>query len=216
MKRGNLAAPVIGVARSKLDLKRFQVRVRDSIAQDGGGIEDEQAPGRLISLLGYVSIDYSDPATLAMLRRAVGDATRQAYYLAILPSVFETVIAGLGGAGLADGARVIVEKPFGRDLASAKELNRFARSVFPEDSILRIDRYLAKEENMNLLYFGFANSFGADLEPQLRGQLPNHTARGLRRRGPRRVLRDRWLPARRDREPPFPGGCIARHGAADL
>ena len=207
---------MIGVARSKLDLKRFQVRVRDSIAQDGGGIEDEQAPGRLISLLGYVSIDYSDPATLAMLRRALGDATRPAYYLAILPSVFETVIAGLGGAGLADGARVIVEKPFGRDLASAKELNRFARSVFPEDSILRIDRYLAKEENMNLLYFRFANSFWSRLEPQLRGQLPNHTARGLRRRGPRRVLRDRRLPARRDREPPLPGGRTARHGAAGL
>ncbi len=97
-----------------------------------------------------------------MLRRALGDATRPSYYLAIPPSVFETVIAGLSGAGLADGARVIVEKPFGRDLASAKELNGFARSMFPEDSIFRIDHYLAKEEIMNLLYFRFANSF---LEP---------------------------------------------------
>ncbi len=161
-KRRDLAVPVIGVARSKWDLERFQARVRDSIAQDVGGIDDEQALGRLISLLGYVSIDYSDPAALTMLRGALGDAARPAYYLAIPPSVFETVIAGLGAAGLAGGARLIVEKPFGRDLTSAKELNRFARSVFSEDSIFRIDHYLAKEEIMNLLYFRFANSF---LEP---------------------------------------------------
>ena len=162
VKRGNLAVPVIGVAHSEWDLERFQARVRDSIAQDVGGIDDEQALGRLISLLGYVSIDYNDPATLTALKGALGDATRPAYYLAIPPSLFETVIAGLGGAGLAGGARVIVEKPFGRDLASAKELNRVARSVFPEDSIFRIDHYLGKEEIMNLLYFRFANSF---LEP---------------------------------------------------
>ena len=127
-----------------------------------GGIDDEQALGRLISLLGYVEVDYSDPATLTVLRGALGDAARPAYYLAIPPSVFETVIEGLGAAGLAGGARVIVEKPFGRDLTSAKELNRVARSVFPEDSIFRIDHFLAKEEIMNLLYFRFANSF---LEP---------------------------------------------------
>jgi glucose-6-phosphate 1-dehydrogenase len=161
-KRGDLAVPVIGVARSKWELQRFQARVRDSIAQDAGGIDDERALGRLISLLRYVSIDYNDPATLTALRRALGDATRPAYYLAIPPSLFETVIAGLGGADLARGARVIVEKPFGRDLASARELNRCALSVFPEDSIFRIDHYLAKEEIMNLLYFRFANSF---LEP---------------------------------------------------
>jgi glucose-6-phosphate 1-dehydrogenase len=161
-KRRDLTVPVIGVARSKWDLERFQARVRDSIAQDAGGIDDEQALGRLISLLGYVSIDYSDSAALTRLRGALGDATRPVYYLAIPPSVFEIVIAGLGAAGLADGSRLIVEKPFGRDLASAKELNRFARSVFSEDSIFRIDHYLAKEEIMNLLYFRFANSF---LEP---------------------------------------------------
>ncbi|MGP0049823.1 MAG: glucose-6-phosphate dehydrogenase [Solirubrobacteraceae bacterium] len=162
VKRGDLAVPVIGGARSRWTLERFQARVRDSIAHDVGGIDDEQALGRLISLLGYVSIDYNDPATLTALRGALGDAKRPAYYLAIPPSLFETLIAGLGGAGLAGGARVIVEKPFGRDLASAKELNRCARSVFPEDSIFRIDHYLGKEEIMNLLYFRFANSF---LEP---------------------------------------------------
>jgi glucose-6-phosphate 1-dehydrogenase len=161
-KRGHLEVPVIGVARSEWDLERFQARVRDSVAQDVGGIDDEPALRRLISLLRYISIDYNDPATLSALKKALGDATRPAHYLAIPPSIFETVIDGLGGAGLASGARVIVEKPFGRDLASARELNRCARSVFPEDSIFRIDHYLAKEEIMNLLYFRFANSF---LEP---------------------------------------------------
>jgi glucose-6-phosphate 1-dehydrogenase len=161
-KRGSLAVPVIGVARSKWDLQRFRARVRDSIAQDVGGIDDEQALGRLIALLGYVDVDYSDPATFTALKAALGHVARPAYYLAIPPSLFETVIGGLGGAGLAAGARVIVEKPFGRDLASARELNRVARSVFPEDAIFRIDHFLGKEEIMNLLYFRFANSF---LEP---------------------------------------------------
>jgi glucose-6-phosphate 1-dehydrogenase len=161
-KRGTLEVPVIGVARSEWDLERFQARVHESIALEVGGPDDEPALGRLISLLRYVSIDYSDPATLSALKGALGDASRPAYYLAIPPSIFETVIAGLGVAGLAGGARVIVEKPFGRDLASARELDRCARSVFPEDSIFRIDHYLGKEEIMNLLYFRFANSF---LEP---------------------------------------------------
>jgi glucose-6-phosphate 1-dehydrogenase len=161
-KRGALTVPVIGVARSKLGLARFQARVRDSIAQDVGGIDDERALGRLMALLGYVDGDYGAPSTFTALRGALGDAARPAFYLAIPPSLFETVIAGLGHTGLADGARVIVEKPFGRDLASANELNRCARSVFPEDSIFRIDHYLGKEEIMNLLYFRFANSF---LEP---------------------------------------------------
>ena len=161
-KRGSLAVPVIGVARSRWDLERFRARVRDSIAQDVGGIDDEQALGRLIALLGYVDVDYSDPATFTALKAALGNATRPAYYLAIPPSLFETVIEGLGGTGLAAGARVVVEKPFGRDLASARELNRVARSVFPEDAIFRIDHFLGKEEIMNLLYFRFANSF---LEP---------------------------------------------------
>ena len=117
---------------------------------------------RLLSLLRYVDGDYNDPGTFKALKQALGNARRPAHYLAIPPALFATVIKGLGAAGLAEQARVIVEKPFGRDLASARELNRVARSVFPEDSIFRIDHFLAKEAIMNILYFRFANSF---LEP---------------------------------------------------
>jgi glucose-6-phosphate 1-dehydrogenase len=116
----------------------------------------------MLSLLRYVDGDYNRPETFAALKGALGRARRPAHYLAIPPSLFATVIAGLGAAGLAEHARVIVEKPFGRDLASARKLNRVARSVFPEDSIFRIDHFLGKEAIMNILYFRFANSF---LEP---------------------------------------------------
>ena len=109
-----------------------------------------------------MSGDYKDPATFAAIRQALNGARRPAYYLAIPPSLFETVIRGLGAAGLARDARVIVEKPFGRDLASARELNRVAHAVFAEDSIFRIDHFLGKEAIMNILYYRFANSF---LEP---------------------------------------------------
>jgi glucose-6-phosphate 1-dehydrogenase len=145
VKRGVLNVPVVGVAYSKWDLPQLRERVRDSIAQDAGGIVDERALDRLLSLLGYVDGDYNDPGTFEALKGALGDAWRPAFYLAIPPALFETVIEGLGAAGLARGARVIIEKPFGRDLASARELNRVARSVFPEDSIFRIDHFLGKE-----------------------------------------------------------------------
>src|SRR5271163_823224 len=162
VKRGILAVPVIGVARSGWDLHQLQARARDSVAQAAGGIDDEAVLDRLNALLRYVDGDYDDPRTFAALKRALGDAVRPAHYLAIPPELFETVIERLGSAGLAEGARVIVEKPFGRDLASARDLNRVARSVFPEDSIFRIDHFLGKEAIMNILYFRFANTF---LEP---------------------------------------------------
>ena len=110
----------------------------------------------------YVSGDYKDPDTFAALKKELGSARHPAHYLAIPPSLFETVIKGLGNASLAEDARVIVEKPFGRDLSSARRLNRAAHAVFPEDSIFRIDHFLGKEAIMNILYFRFANSF---LEP---------------------------------------------------
>jgi len=116
----------------------------------------------LLLLLKYVSGDYRDSITFTAIKDAMGKARRPAHYLAIPPSLFETVISGLGEAKLAEDARVIVEKPFGRDLASARELNEVAHSVFPEDSIFRIDHFLGKEAIMNILYFRFANSF---LEP---------------------------------------------------
>jgi glucose-6-phosphate 1-dehydrogenase len=160
-KHGTLKVPVIGVAFPKWSLDRLRNRVTDSIKRSGG-IDDKRAFRQLLSQFSYVNGDYKDPATFAALRKALGKARRPAHYLAIPPSLFDTVIKGLGAAKLAEHARVIVEKPFGRDLASARELNRVALSVFPEDSIFRIDHFLGKEAIMNILYFRFANSF---LEP---------------------------------------------------
>ncbi|MGA9797770.1 MAG: glucose-6-phosphate dehydrogenase, partial [Terriglobales bacterium] len=160
-KRGNLKVPVIGVAFPQWSLARLHKRVTDSI-EHSGGIDNKRAFHHLLSLLKYVSGDYKDPGTFAALKKELGSARRPAHYLAIPPSLFETVIKELGAAKLAEHARVIVEKPFGHDLASARELNRVAHSVFPEDSIFRIDHFLGKEAIMNILYFRFANSF---LEP---------------------------------------------------
>src|ERR1019366_5458427 len=160
-KRGVLNVPVVGVAASKWSLAQLRKRATDSIKQTGK-IDDRDALDHLLSLLRYVDGDYNDLGTFKALKQALGDARHPTHYLAVPPALFATVIKGLGAAGLADQARVIVEKPFGRDLASARELNRIALSVFPEDSIFRIDHYLGKEAIMNILYFRFANSF---LEP---------------------------------------------------
>jgi glucose-6-phosphate 1-dehydrogenase len=161
VKRGTLKAPVIGVAFPKWSLERLHRRASDSVKR-AGGIDDKRALQQLLSLLKYVSGDYNDSKTYSAIKSALGKARRPAHYLAIPPSLFETVIKGLGAAKLSENARVIVEKPFGRDLASAVALNRAARAVFPEDSIFRIDHFLGKEAIMNILYFRFANSF---LEP---------------------------------------------------
>ncbi|MCC7119906.1 MAG: glucose-6-phosphate dehydrogenase [Anaerolineales bacterium] len=161
VKRGALTIPIVGVALEKWDRKQLQARIKDSLQQNGG-IDDKKAFNKLLALLHYVSGDYTHPETYAAIKTALGKAKRPTHYLAIPPFLFENVIQGLGAAGLAQGARVIVEKPFGRDLASARELNRVAHAVFPEDAIFRIDHYLGKEAIMNILYFRFANSF---LEP---------------------------------------------------
>jgi glucose-6-phosphate 1-dehydrogenase len=161
VKRGVLDVPVIGVATSKWSPAQLRQRATDAI-QESGGIDDQAALDRLLSLLSYVSGDYNDADTFTAIKKALGEARRPAHYLAIPPALFEPVINGLGAAGLADQARVIVEKPFGRDLASARELNRVLRSTFPDEAIFRIDHFLGKEAIMNILYFRFANSF---LEP---------------------------------------------------
>jgi len=160
-KRGVLTVPVVGVAAPKWNLAQLRKSVQDSIERLGG-IDNRRAFNHLLSLLRYVNGDYKALGTFKALKKALKDAQRPAYYLAIPPALFATVIKGLGSTGLADDARVIVEKPFGRDLASARELNGITKSVFPEDSIFRIDHFLGKEAIMNILYFRFANSF---LEP---------------------------------------------------
>ena len=160
-KHGHLAVPVIGVAYSQWDLARFRARARESV-EAHGGIDDQAAFDRLIGALRYIDGRYEDGATFDALRQALDGAQRPAHYLAIPPSLFPVVVEGLGKADCAKDARVIVEKPFGRDLASARALNEVLGSVFPESSIFRIDHFLGKEEVQNILYFRFANSF---LEP---------------------------------------------------
>lgn len=161
VKRGVLTVPVLGVASSAWSLEQLHQHVRESLQKEGG-IDDKAACDRLLALLRYVSGDYTDPATFDAIKTALAGAQHPAHYLAIPPSLFATVVKGIGAVGLAQGARVIVEKPFGRDLASACQLGQIAQSVFPETSIFRIDHYLGKEAIMNILYFRFANSF---LEP---------------------------------------------------
>ena len=160
-KRGALTVPVIGVASSDWNAETLRARAKDGI-EKSGGVDDPKALERLLSQLRYVKGEYEAPGTYKALKKALGGARHPVFYLAIPPFLFETVIKGLGAAGLAEGARVIVEKPFGRDLASARELNAAARSTFPESAIFRIDHYLGKEAIENILYFRFANSF---LEP---------------------------------------------------
>ena len=162
--RGTLKVPVIGVASSIIDIEELRRRATESIREysGSGGIANPSALAEMLARLSYVSGNYHEASTFNALKQALGNARRPAHYLAIPPALFETMIKGLGAAGLADGARLIVEKPFGRDLASSRELNRIARSVFPEEAIFRIDHFLGKEAIMNILYFRFANSF---LEP---------------------------------------------------
>src|ERR1700719_5293989 len=159
-RRGQLNVPVIGVAKAGWTLDQFKARARDSVEKHGG--LDAAAFAKLSSLLHYVDGDYKDPATFAALRKELGSAKHPAHYLAIPPALFGVVVEQLGKSGCARGARVIVEKPFGRDLESAQALNRILLSNFDESAIFRIDHYLGKNPVQNLLYFRFANSF---LEP---------------------------------------------------
>ncbi len=155
-KRGKLDFPVIGVAKSGWNRDKLVERARQSVTQYGG--LDEQAFATLEKRLGYVDGDYADPETFLKLKTALGDAKRPAHYLAIPPSMFPTVTERLEEAGSNVNARIIVEKPFGRDLASAKALNETLHKVFDESSIFRIDHYLGKEPVQNILYFRFANA----------------------------------------------------------
>ena len=158
--RDKLDVPIIGVAKSNWGLDDFKSHVSDTIKKIEGF--DGLVSSRLLSLLRYVDGDYYDIETFKQLRAELDGTERPLHYLAIPPSMFPTVIKSLGTSGCANGARVVVEKPFGRDLKSAQALNRTLHKVFQEDAIFRIDHYLGKEPVQNLLYFRFANSF---LEP---------------------------------------------------
>jgi glucose-6-phosphate 1-dehydrogenase len=160
IRRGQLTVPILGVARAGSSLEALRARARESI--EARGRLDPAAFATLSRLLQYVGGNYEDPATYEALRTGLAGASRPACYLAIPPSLFATVASGLAAAGIAPSARVIVEKPFGRDLTSAETLNATLHQHFAEPSIFRIDHYLGKEPVQNLLYYRFANSF---LEP---------------------------------------------------
>ena len=160
IKRGSLNVPVIGVAKAGWNLDQLKARAKDSLEKHGG--LDPAAWQKLEGLLRYVDGDYADAATFAQVKQQLGGAQRPAHYLAIPPSLFEKVVEQLTQSGCAQNARMIVEKPFGHDLASAKELDRILLSAFAESSIFRIDHYLAKAPVSNMVSFRFSNSF---LEP---------------------------------------------------
>ena len=160
-RRGHLTVPIVGVARSGWTLDQLRARAHDSIEEHGSGSEPE-AFAALSRQLGYIDGDYGDASTYGRLSGALAGCTRPAHYLAIPPSLFQTVVRGLAASGCARGARLIVEKPFGRSLASARELNATIHTVFDEARVFRIDHYLGKEPVQNLLLFRFANTF---LEP---------------------------------------------------
>jgi glucose-6-phosphate 1-dehydrogenase len=159
-KRGHLNVPVIGVAKSGWSVDQLLDRARDSIEKHGG--IDRPAFDKLSGLLRYVDGDYEDPATFQAIRKQLGSAERPAHYLAIPPTLFGLVVEQLAKADCTNGGRVIIEKPFGRDLSSAQNLNRILLGTFDEKAIFRIDHYLGKRPVHNMLFFRFANAF---LEP---------------------------------------------------
>lgn len=160
VRRGSLDVPIIGVARERRSVEALRERVRASL--EHAGTYEAASFDKLARLLGYVAIDYKDPNTFAELHRTLGGAVRPLHYLAIPPNAFATAIQGLHASGCATNARVAIEKPFGRDLRSARELDGILHAAFPESAIFRIDHFLGKEAVQNLLYFRFANAF---LEP---------------------------------------------------
>jgi glucose-6-phosphate 1-dehydrogenase len=160
VRRSGLDIPIIGMGRAGWTLDKLRARARESV--ENAGDYEAGCFDKLSALLRYVGGDYTDPATYTKLKQALGLATRPIHYLAIPPSMFASVVQGLAKSGCADNARVIVEKPFGRDLATAQALDRTLHEVFSESAIFRIDHYLGKEAVQNLLYFRFANTF---LEP---------------------------------------------------
>ncbi len=156
MKRGHLNVPVIGVAKSGWTIDQLQARARDSLEKHGG--VDAAAFDQLCGLLRYVDGDYNDPATFQAIRKEFGSAQRPAHYLAIPPLLFGVVVEQLARSGCTKGARVILEKPFGHDLASARELNRTLLATFDETAIFRIDHYLGKRPVHDMVFHRFANS----------------------------------------------------------
>ncbi len=213
--RGELDCRIIGVAIDEWDDASLRQHAKDAIEATAEGAVDQNALERVLARLSYIQGDYAKAETFETLKSALGDADDVVYYLEIPPSLFGTVVRGLGAAGLTEGARIVVEKPFGHDLASARRLERGAP---------RGDRRVAAPAHRPLPRQGAGDGHHlpplrqldprAGLEPQLRGLGADHDGRGLRRRGPGLVLRRGRHAARRRPEPPAPGARPGRDGAA--
>ena len=213
IKRGHLDVPVIGVAKAGWNLDQFRARVHDSLEKHGGGA-DAAAFDKLSGLLRYVDGDYNDPATFQEIRKQLKSAQHPAHYLAIPPILFETVVEQLAKSGSAQGARVIVEKPFGHDLASAQELNRILHAAFPESAIFRIDHYLGKRPVNNVVYFPVCQRVhGTVLESKSRRKCADNHGGRFRGAGTRRFLRSGWDDSGRGPKPSLPNPLQSRDGA---
>ena len=208
MKRGHLDVPIIGVAKAGWNLDQLRARARDSLEAHGAASIAPPSTS-CSSLLRYVDGDYQDPATFDRLRQSWARRKRPLHYLAIPQSLFSTVVEQLARSGCARGGRVVAEKPFGRDLDSARALNRSLLAVFPETAIFRIDHFLGKEPVQNLLYFRFGNSLlEPHLEPQLHRQRADHDGRAASAcEGRGKLLRaDGRHPGRHPEPPPAGDG----------
>ena len=158
IRRGVLNVPIIGVGQAGWTIDQLRDRAKASLAEHGGGV-NQGVFERMVELLQYIDGDYNDPAIFTQIRKAMGTAACPAYYLAVPPGLLQTVVESIGRSGFGNNARVIVERPFGHNLATARDLNRTLRTVFPEPSVYRMDRYLSKDAVENLLFFRFANTF---------------------------------------------------------
>ena len=211
----DLDIPIIGVAKQGWGLDQLKARAKDSLAEHGVDVAGE-AFRKMMELLRYVDGDYADPATFADLRRQLGEAKRPLHYLAIPPSLFSIVAKQLAQSGCAKGGRLVIEKPFGHDRASARELDRILQQHFTEAGIFRIDHYLGKEPVQNILYTPLRQpDLRADLEPHVRPQHPDHDGGGVRGGGARPLLRRDRRDPRRAAEPHAAGAGDPDDGPAD-
>lgn len=178
--RDNFNLPIVGVAKSGWTIDQLKTRVRDSLTQYGG--IDEGAYAKLVQLLQYIDGDYQDPKTFETLRKVLGEARTPLNYLAIPPDLFGSVVQSLGKSGYSENTRVIVEKPFGRDLESAQKLNETLHTAFPESAIFRIDHFLGKESVEDIYFFSLREYLPrTDLESSVHRSRPDHNGRILRR-----------------------------------